>query len=156
MATTDRFTRLTGDLYRSWEKSMTQWWDQVLDNPAFLNQLGENLTAQSAARAHYEDHVDQTMATMHLPSRKDVVRLARIATLLEDRILAMEDRMLELSDRLERMERDALQARVDAAEALVAVSDKLDSIDGKLDAPADEKPAAKRSRSKKTATKKEA
>lgn len=141
MPATERFSRLTGDIYRSWEKAMTRWWDQTLDSPDFLATLGENLTVQSAARAQYEEHVDKSMAAMHLPSRKDVVRLARIATLLEDRILAMEDRLLALEDRLVRMERDALQARVDAAEALLAVSEKLDAIDGKLEAPA--KPARK-------------
>lgn len=132
MPTTDRFSRLTGDLYRSWEKSMTQWWDQVLDSPAFLSTLGENLTAQSAARARYEDHVDQSMAAMHLPSRKDVVRLARIATLLEDRILTLEDRLLSLEDQLARIEKETLRARVDAAEALVAITEKLDALDGRL------------------------
>jgi len=132
MATTKRFTRVTGDLYRGWEKAMTQWWDQVLESPAFLGQLGENLAAHSTARAAYEENVDRSMAAMHLPSRKDVVQLARIATLLEDRILAMEDRLLQLDDQLGRMERDGLQARVDAAEALIAVRDKLDAIDDKV------------------------
>lgn len=136
MATTDRFSRLTGDLYRSWERSMTQWWDQVLDSPAFLSQLGEGLTAQSAARARYEDHVDQSMTAMHLPSRKDVVRLARIATLLEDRILGLEDRLLALEDQLGRIEKETLRARVDAAEALVAITEKLEALDRRLgDAP---------------------
>ncbi len=135
MAASDRFTRLTGDLYRGWEKAMTAWWDQVLESPAFLSQLGENLAAHSAARAHYEDQVDRTMEAMHLPSRKDVVRLARIAGLLEDRILQLEDRLLRIEDRLERMERDALKARVDAAEALVAVRETLDRIEARLDKP---------------------
>ena len=145
MPTTDRFTRLTGDMYRGWEKAMTNWWDQVLDSPAFLSQLGENLTANSAARAQYESNVDRSMQAMHLPSRKDVVQLARIATLLEDRILAMEDRLIELEDQLGRMERDNLKARIDAAEALVAVRESLDSIDAKVT-----KPAPRRSRAKKT------
>ena len=143
-ATTERFTRLTGDLYRGWEKAMTQWWDQVLDSPAFLSQLGDNLTAQSAARARYEEHVDRSMAAMHLPSRKDVVQLARIATLLEDRILQMEDRLLAMEDQLARMERDSLQARVDAAEALVAVRESLDALDAKVAKP------TRSTRSKKT------
>ena len=143
MPSTDRFSRMTGDIYRSWEKAMTRWWDQALDSPDFLSQLGDNLTMQSAARARYEEQVDQSMSAMHLPSRKDVVRLARIATLLEDKILTLEDRLLHLEDSLVRMERSALQARVDAAEALVAVSEKLDSIDGKLPTPAARKPRAK-------------
>ncbi len=134
MPTTQRFSRVTGDLYRGWEKAMTQWWEQVLDSPAFLGQLGENLAAQSSARAHYEKNVDRSMAAMHLPSHKDVVHLARIATLLEDRILLMEDRLLQLEDQLGRMERDGLQARVDAAEALIAVREKLDAIDVKVTA----------------------
>lgn len=147
MPSTERFTRLTGDLYRGWEKAMTSWWDQVLDSPAFLNQLGDNLTAQSAARARYEEHVDRSMTAMHLPSRKDVVQLARIATLLEDRILAMEDRLLAMEDQLVRMERDSLQARVDAAEALVAVRESLEALDAKVGKPT---PKKRTTRAKKT------
>ncbi len=117
------FSKLSGDMYRGWEDAMTNWWDQVLESPAFLSGLGKNLEAQTRTRSAYEDKVDEAMTNMHLPSRKDVVQLARIATLLEDRILLMEDRLLGMSDQLTRIETELLRARVDAAEALLASKD---------------------------------
>ena len=114
------FSNLSGEMYRGWEEAMTTWWDQVLESPAFLSGLGKNLEAQTRGRAAYEERVDEAMSNMHLPSRKDVVQLARIATLLEDRILQMEDRLLGVSDQLNRIETELLRARVDAAEALLA------------------------------------
>ncbi|MBT3221868.1 MAG: hypothetical protein HN348_22565 [Proteobacteria bacterium] len=117
------FSKLGGELYKSWEQSMTSWWDQVLESPTFLAGLGKNLEAQTRARGNYEEQVDEMMSNLHLPSRKDVVRLARIASLLEDRILQMEDHMLKMGDQLDRIEKEVLRARVAAAEALVTAKD---------------------------------
>lgn len=129
----DDLSKLSGDMYRQWEKSMTGWWDQVLAHPAFLQGTAKNLEANSAARKQWEDSVDQTMNQLHLPSRQDVVRLARIAGLLEDRLLGLEDKLLAQDDALARVEKETLRARVDAAEALIAVQDKLTAIEERLD-----------------------
>lgn len=129
----DEFSRMTGEAYRQWEKSMASWWDHVLESPAFLSQLGQNVEAQAKARKAWEEQVDRTMTDMHLPSRTDVVRLARVASLLEDRLLAMEDRLLAIQDSLGRIEKDALKARIDAAEALVTMHEKLAALERKLE-----------------------
>jgi len=154
---------LSTEMYRNWEQSMTKWWDAVLDDPQFIKGMGDNLSVQSRARKGYEDQVDKTMESMHLPSRKDVVRLARIASLLEDKVLGLEDALLDQSDTLARVEKESLQARVDAAEALVTVQERLATIDSKLDALteaigalADAKKPASRSRSRKAPAKKPA
>jgi hypothetical protein len=133
MATED-LSALTGEWYSHWEKSMTRWWDQLLDDPTFIKGMGDNLAAQSRTRHAWEQQVDKTMENMHLPSRKDVVRVARIASLLEDKVLAIEDRLFDHSDALARVEKETLQARVDAAEALITVQEKLEVVEAKLDA----------------------
>ncbi len=125
---------LSTEMYRQWETSMAKWWDGVLDDPTFIKGMGDNLSAQSRARKGFEEQVDKQMEAMHLPSRKDVVRVARIASLLEDKVLAVEDALLEQHDALARMEREGLKARVDQVESLVAVHDRLDAIEAKLDA----------------------
>jgi len=155
---------MSTEMYRAWETSMTTWWDAILDDPQFIKGMGDNLSMQSRARKGYEDQVDKTMESMHLPSRKDVVRLARIASLLEDKVLGLEDTLLDQNDALGRVEKESLQARVDAAEALVTVQDRLANIDAKLDAlteaiaglstaPAKKAPARSRSRSRKSTAK---
>ena len=131
---TDDLSKLSGEMYRQWEQSMTRWWDHVLEDPGFVKGMGDNLAGQAKARGQYEEGVDKSMEAMHLPSRKDVVRLAKIASLLEDRLVALEDRVLEQGDVLQRVEKETLKARIDAAEALVAVQDKLATIESKLDA----------------------
>ncbi|MFT4627572.1 MAG: hypothetical protein ACI8PZ_006258 [Myxococcota bacterium] len=144
---------LSGELYRHWEKSMTTWWDQVLESPAFLDAVNTNLGQQARGRKQWEDKVEHTMSAMHLPSRKDVVRIARIATLLEDKVLAVEDRLLEQGDQLDRIEKETLEGRLGAAEAMVALQDKLESLEAKIDAltsaladrPAPERRAARTS-----------
>lgn len=134
----DDASKLSGEMYRQWEKSMSSWWGQVLESPAFLSQLGQGAEAQAKARKSWEDNVDKTMGEMHLPSRSDVTRLAKVASMLEDRLLSLEDRLLAMQDQLDRIEKATLQARVDAAEALLAVQDK--AADAKE--PAARKPKA--------------
>lgn len=131
---TPDFEKLSGDLYRNWEKAMTSWWDQVLESPAFLGAMGQNLATQSQARATYEKSVDETMEKLHLPTRKDLVRVARIATLLEERLLAQEDLLLAMKDRLADAEREAVRARVEAAEARLEIRETLAALRGDVEA----------------------
>ena len=89
--TSPDLSKLSGELYRQWEKGMAQWWDQVLESPAFLSGMGQSLSGQAQARANYEQAVDQTLEQLHIPSRKDFIRLTRVATMLEDKLLSLED-----------------------------------------------------------------
>lgn len=123
---------LSGDLYRQWEKSMTSWWDQVVDSPAFLGGMSKQVGQMAEARARYEEAVDESLERLHMPTRKDVIRLARVATLLEERLLAQEDLILSLQDKLDGLEREVLQARVEAAEARLESRERLEALQASL------------------------
>ncbi|MCK6521060.1 hypothetical protein L6R49_06405 [Myxococcota bacterium] len=152
--TSPDLSKLSGELYRQWEKGMAQWWDQVLESPAFLSGMGQSLSGQAQARANYEQAVDQTLEQLHIPSRKDFIRLTRVATMLEDKLLSLEDKLLAVSDQLAAQERETLLARVDAAEArieareqLAALQARLDALEGKA-APAATEPAEQKGRAR--------
>ncbi len=120
--------RLGQELYQQWEKAMTTWWDHVLESPRFLGTMGKGLAAQTQARTTYERAVDEQLEKLHLPTRKDLVRVTRIATLLEERLLQQEDAVLALRDELAAARRDALTARVEANEARVELRDTLAAL----------------------------
>lgn len=128
------FKKLSGEMYKQWEKAMTAWWDQVLESPAFLGAVNQGMTGATQGRGAYQKAVTQWMEQAHLPTRDDLIRLLRVSTLLEDRLLAQEDHLLELKDRLVRAEKEALEARIAAAEAQLAVQERLDAVQAKLDA----------------------
>lgn len=109
--------QLSGDLYRQWEKAMGSWWEQVVDSPAFLGAMSKQVGQMAEARGRYEEAVDESLERMHLPTRTDLVRLTRLVTQLEERVLSQEDLILSLQDRLEGMEKEIMRARVEAAEA---------------------------------------
>ena len=125
-------SQLSGDLYRQWEKSMTSWWDQVVDSPAFLGGMSKQVGQLAEARGRYEEAVDESLERLHLPTRKDVIRLARVCTLLEERLLSQEDLILGLQDRMEGLEREVLQARVEAAEARLEARERLEALSAAL------------------------
>ncbi|MCB9778449.1 MAG: hypothetical protein H6742_07800 [Alphaproteobacteria bacterium] len=128
------FSKLSNDMYQQWEQAMTAWWDQVLDSPDFLKATGQNLSQVAHARKQYEQAVDEGLHKMHLPTRQDLVRVARIATLLEERLLQMEDRLLAMGDQLDVLEKETIQARVEAAEARLEMREKLAELQARLDA----------------------
>jgi len=136
------FSQLSGEMYRAWEQSMTRWWDSVLDSPQFMGAVGRNLEAGARARGQYESAVDDALTKMHLPTRKDLVQVARICSLLEDRLLGMEDRLLTIGDRLASMEKEVVLARIEAAEARVEQREGLAALRARLEAL--EAPAPKR------------
>jgi hypothetical protein len=131
MATED-LSKLTGEWYRQWEEGVSKWWDAVLDDPTFVKGMGDNLAQQSRARARWEEGVDQSMSQLHMPSKKDLVRVARVVSLLEDRVVAVEDQVLTLKDQLDRIEKESLRARVDAAEAQLRTEERLAAIEALL------------------------
>jgi hypothetical protein len=145
------FKGLSEDLYQQWEKSMTAWWDQVLESPSFLDATNKNVSGMARMRARYEEQVDEQLMKLHLPTRGDMTRLARIATLLEKRLLEMEDTILELRDgmasrdaAIARLEKETIQARIEAAEARLELRARLDELAVRLDAGAEgNEPAAK-------------
>jgi len=111
---------------------MGAWWDQVLRSPAFLAAMSESLAARTQARATYERTMEGAMDRMHLPTRKDIGRVARVATLLEERLLAQEDLLLSVKDQLAAAQRDAVQARIDAAEARLELKQEIVSLRAQL------------------------
>lgn len=117
--------KLGDELYKHWEKAMGSWWDQVLESPQFLGSMAKNLEGASKARGQYERAVDDTMERMHLPTRNDVVRVAKIAAMLEERLLQQEDLVLDLQDRLAAMQKETVQARIEAAEARLELRETL-------------------------------
>jgi hypothetical protein len=151
------FKQFSDDMYKMWEQSMTTWWDQVLDSPEFLGASGKGLSAMAGARRQYEGQVDEQLSRMHLPTRGDLTRLARIATLLEERVLKMEDTVLEVKDllearesRIDSLEKQVLQARIEATEARVELRETLASLKDTLAALQPAKPAPRTRRSRAT------
>jgi hypothetical protein len=130
---TDDLGKLSGEWYRQWEEGVSKWWDTVLDNPQFVKGMGDNLAQQSKARARWEEGVDKSLENMHLPSKKDLVRVARISSLLEDRVVGVEDQVLSLVDQLDRIEKETLKARVADAEAQLQLGDRLTAIESRLE-----------------------
>jgi hypothetical protein len=126
------FREMSQKLYAQWEKGMTAWWDQVLDNPAFLSTMGENAGATSKVKGAYAEAVEESLTRMHLPTRGDLVRVARIAALLEEKVLAVEDRLLSMSDTLGRIEKEAITARIEAAEARIEMRERLAALEARL------------------------
>lgn len=119
-------------MWSQWESAMGAWWDKVLDSPDVMGALGGQLGQMAKGRKAYETAVDQNLGRMHLPTRGDLVRVLRVASLLEDRLLQNEDRLLELGDRLLRAEREALEARIEAAEARVELRERLAAMEARL------------------------
>jgi len=135
----EAFSQMSADLYKQWEDSLSSWWDQVVESPAFLEGAGNGMAGVSKIRAQYEQQMDDNLSKMHLPSRGDITRLARIATLLERRLLDLEDRLLEMKDalaerdaRAARLEAELIQARIEAAEGRIEQRTTLQALQARL------------------------
>lgn len=148
VATPDDFTRTTRAMYEQWEKAMGTWWDQVLGSEAFLETLGKGVGAGARARGAYAQAVDESMERMHLPSKGDLVRVARIATLLEEKVLGVEDLLLELKDRMENLEREVITSRIEAAEARLELREALAAMQQEAPASTETTRAPRRGKGK--------
>lgn len=126
------FQKISNDFYKQWEGAMTRWWDQVLDSPAFLDGMGKNAAGYAKARGAWQKQMDEMAERMHVPGKADLVRLARICTLLEERLLQQEDRILEMQDRFVGLEKELIQARIEAAEARLEQREQLGRIEEML------------------------
>jgi hypothetical protein len=123
-----------GDWLKQWEQSLAKWWDTALEDPAFVRGFGDALAGRAQLRSSWEQGMEQTLEQMHMPSKRDVIRLARIASMLEDRLVNVEEQLADVSARLDRMEKEALRARIDSAEVLIRLEEQLRALHEKLDA----------------------
>ena len=116
---------LHSEWMRQWEESVSKWWDSALEDPAFSTSMSEALAGRACARSLQSQITSQALDQMHLPSRQDVLRVAKIASLLEDRLVALEDRLEETVARLDRMEKENLRARIEMTELLLRIEERL-------------------------------
>ena len=156
----EAFSKMSAELYRQWEESVSGWWDQVVESPAFLDGASKSMGGLAGLRAQYEQQMDDNLSRMHLPSRGDITRLARIANLLERRLLDLEDRLLQMNDALAerdarsaRIEAELIQARIEAAEARIEQRTRLEALEARL-AAMEEAARPKRRSRKSTSTRK--
>jgi hypothetical protein len=103
---------VTPDLMTQWKQFLDQWiaaWSKVLEQAmgteAFAQALGKSLeqwlTNQAPMRRIAEQSTEATLSTLGIPSRSQVLGIARQVIGLDDRIEGLEDRL------------DALMARMD-------------------------------------------
>ena len=123
------FQKLQGDLYKNWEKSLGAWWDQVLESPSFHESI-KTVGPMAQARGQYRNAMDSALRELQLPTHDDVVRLTKIVTQVEDRLLQQEDVLLQIQDRLVAIEREAITARIEAAEARIAAQGAVSAVRG--------------------------
>ena len=126
----DTFSKASGEMYRAWEKGLASWWDQVVESEPFLDAMNQSLAANARARGEGRKAMDAAMTAMNLPTREDLTRVARIASLLEDKLLGIEDRLLHMTDELREARKEAMVARAEALEARVELRERLDLIAG--------------------------
>ncbi len=131
------YSNMAQAFQQQWETALSGWWDQVLESPAFLDATGQGLEHGARARKQYEESVDDSLTKLHLPTRADLTRVARIASLLEDRLLKVEDLLLELRDdlgeRLTRAEEEAVRARIEAAETRLELRERFAALEARLE-----------------------
>lgn len=126
--------KATAEWVGAWERGMAAWWDKVLDSPEVLSAMNRTLAGQVEARRNLQRTGQRWMERMNLPTRADLSRITRIATLLEERLLSLEDTLLDLGDRLAATEKEAIRARVEAAETRIELMEKLATLEARLEA----------------------
>ena len=126
------FSKMSNEFYKQWETAMTRWWDQALDSPAFLDAMGKNAAGYAKGRGAYQKSMDDLAEKMHVPGKGDLVRVARICTLMEEKLLSQEDQLLALQDRINALEKEVVQSRIEAAEARLEQRERLVRIEALL------------------------
>jgi hypothetical protein len=64
-----------------------------------------------------------------MPTRKDMIRMASVVSLLEDKLMKVEDQLLSSHDRLVEMEKALLTSRIEAAESRLELNERLSRME---------------------------
>jgi hypothetical protein len=116
----------TPDLLAQWKQFLDQWiaaWGKVLEQAmgteTFARALGQHLdrwlALQAPARKMAEEGTEATLGALGLPSRSQVVGIARQLVDLEDRVEAVEDRLTMLLVRMDDLHKALLDHEAAAA-----------------------------------------
>jgi hypothetical protein len=103
---------VTPDLMTQWKQFLDQWiaaWSKALEKAmgteAFAQALGKYLdqwlTAQAPMRKVTDQSAEATLSTLGIPSRSQIVGIARQVMDLDDRVERLEDRLDALMTRMD-------------------------------------------------------
>lgn len=112
----------TPDLLRQWKQFLDQWiaaWSKVLEQAmgteAFAQALGKHLeqwlSLQAPVQKATQELVEPVLSVLGIPSRSQVVGIARQLADLEDRIEGLDDRMATLVAKVDELFKAPAQHR---------------------------------------------
>ena len=133
MPSSKDLSQLTQKLQLQWEESMRQWWTQSMENPTFLQAMGENIAAMAQAEQEVEETAEEQLRRLHLPSRKDLARLSSSHALLEEQIFKQNDRIQELEEQLKNLEQELIQTRIETTNSQIEALEKIQRFQTQLD-----------------------
>jgi hypothetical protein len=83
------------NLYETFEKASTAWFDTWSKSPAFLGAMGKTLEAQMGMKSGTDKMVETFCETWKIPTMKDLVALQDQVSELQDRVSTLEEALGE-------------------------------------------------------------
>ncbi|MGM0607293.1 MAG: hypothetical protein ACQESP_02615 [Candidatus Muiribacteriota bacterium] len=91
------------EMSKQWEKMLKQWFDELMQNPEFLQNMGKSMETAFTSKIIGDEIKNKMADSFSLPTREMVAKLGRQLIRQEAKINQLEDLILELKDDLKKL-----------------------------------------------------
>ena len=119
------------EMGKQWEKMMKQWFDELMNNPEFLQNVGKTMETALTSKILADDMKNNIAKSMAMPTASLVARLGTHIMRQESKIAELEEHILELKDDIKNI-LNAVEKNQNSKQKKVETPEKAKKSDKKV------------------------
>jgi predicted nucleic acid-binding Zn-ribbon protein len=85
-------------MYENWEKQTGENLKKLVNDKNFISEMAKNLAATMSGQASLKKSMDETLISMNLPTRGELVKALQKLTDIEEKVIDINEKLEDLQD----------------------------------------------------------
>ncbi|PKK90742.1 MAG: hypothetical protein CVV64_07640 [Candidatus Wallbacteria bacterium HGW-Wallbacteria-1] len=115
------------NMYQNWEKAVSENLEKMVRDQGFISEMAKAMASSMSGQASAKKMMDETLVSMNLPTRGELVKALQKLTDIEERVIDLSETLEDLRDMVQGMSAISDSGREDV------IVDKINSIEKRLD-----------------------
>lgn len=115
------------NMYQNWEKAVSENLEKMVRDQGFISEMAKSLAASMSGQASAKKMMDETLISMNMPTRGELVKALQKLTDVEERLIDLSEAVEDLRDMVKGV------VRTSGASADSSVMERMAEIEKRID-----------------------